>query len=320
MQELIRNLFLPKINNPILNKLTDSAVLKVSDKKIAFTTDSYVVSPIFFKGGDIGKLAVCGTINDLVMVGAIPKFISLAVIIEEGLSQQIVKKITKSIAVCAKKEKCSIVTADTKVVEKGACDRIFINTSGIGEIVKDRHLSVDKIRPGDEVIITGRIAEHGLSILSGRKSLELDFDIKSDCDALSSLLIPLLKNTDSIKFMRDPTRGGLSATLNEIVNLCSKGILIEERKIPISQKVKFACELLGIDPLSVANEGKAVLIVDQKQAKDVLARLKKHPHGRSARTIGKVLNNPKKKVLLKTVVGGLRIVDMPQQESLPRIC
>lgn len=320
MQELIKDLFLPKIGNPILNKLSDSAILKAEKKKIAFTTDSYVVSPLFFKGGDIGKLAVCGTVNDLVVLGAVPKFMSLAIIIEEGLDLKILERITKSIADCAREQRILIVAADTKVVEKGACDKIFINTSGIGEVLKNRNLTTERIRPGDRIIITGKIAEHGLSILSGRKNRELDFQIKSDCRALSDLIIPLLEKTNSIKFMRDPTRGGLAATLNEISQSSNKGILIEEAAVPLSAKAKFACELLGIDPLNLANEGKAVLVVQKKYSEKIVRELNKHGAGRSACIIGKILDNSERKVLLHTVVGGLRIVAMPRQESLPRIC
>lgn len=321
MHDLIKELFLPRLKNPILDRLSDSATIKLKDEKFAFTTDSFVVSPLNFPGGDIGKLAICGTINDLVMLASIPKFISLAMIIEEGLDYNILERIVDSIAFNAKKENINVVTGDLKVVEKGACDKIFINTSGIGTIIKGRNLSTKFIKPEDEIIITGRIAEHGLSILQGRKGINLDFKIKSDCNSLSNLLLPILRKNVAIKFMRDPTRGGLATTLNEIAETARLGIIVEEKKIPISGKVKAACELLGLDSLYIANEGKAVLVVDKKHSHSVLIQLRKHPQGKFASIIGKVTRQPKKKVYLKTAVGGERIIDMLTSENnLPRIC
>jgi len=321
MHDLIRELFLPRIGNPVLAQLSDSAEIELKDKRLAFTTDSFVVSPINFSGGDIGKLAICGTINDLVMLAACPKFISLAMIIEEGLDYDILERIVDSIAFNARKEKVCIATGDLKVVEKGACDKIFINTSGIGTIIKGKDLSVKNIRPTDEIIITGTIGEHGLSVLAGRKGINLDFNIKSDCNSLSSLLLPLFNKKFNIKFMRDPTRGGLATTLNEIAESSGRAIIIEEEKIPISGKVKAACELLGLDPLYIANEGKAILVVDKKDSLALLAQLKKRPLGKSANIIGRVMPKPKGKVYLKTSVGGERIIDMLTSENLmPRIC
>ena len=321
MHDLIKELFLPKLGNPVLAQLSDSAQIQLKDKRLAFTTDSFVVSPINFPGGDIGKLAVCGTINDLVMLASCPRFISLAMIIEEGLDYDILEMIVDSIASNARKEKVCIATGDLKVVEKGACDKIFINTSGIGAIIKDKYLSVKNIRPTDEIIITGAIGEHGLSVLAGRKGVNLDFNIKSDCNSLSSLLLPLLNKKFNIKFMRDPTRGGLATTLNEIAESSGRSIIIEEEKIPISGKVEAACELLGLDPLYIANEGKAVLIVDKKDSLTLLEQLRKHPLGKSANIIGRVVLQPRGKVYLKTSVGGERIIDMLTSENLmPRIC
>ncbi len=320
MHELIKNLFLKKLGNPLLNKLTDSAIIEFKGKKLAFTTDSFVVSPLFFKGGDIGRLAVCGTINDLVMLAAVPRYISLAMIIEEGLDYRILEKVVDSISVTARKEDVLVVTGDIKVVEKGACDKMFINTAGIGEVLEKRELSMMSIEPGDEIILTGKIAEHGLSVLSGRKGADFDFGIKSDCCALSRLLLPIIKKKDAIKFMRDPTRGGLATTLNEIAKSSGKGIIINEKNIPVSASVKAACEILGLEPLYVANEGKAVLIVDKPAADYVLRKLHRHSLGRSAQIIGQVKPKPKGEVLLNTLSGGLRILDMPTQELLPRIC
>ena len=319
MHSLIHELLLKKLNNPILNELTDSALINYRDK-LAFTTDSFVVSPLWFPGGDIGKLAVCGTVNDLVMLGAKPEYLSLAFIIEEGLDYKILEKITDSISFHAKKSGVYFVTGDIKVVEKGACDKIFINTSGIGRIIKNKKLSIKNIRPGDKVIVTGEIGQHGIAVLGKRKELDLGFNIKSDCASLNGLIIPLLKKTDSIRFMRDPTRGGVATTLNEIAESSGLGIIIEEKNIPVSTKVKVACELLGIDPLYVANEGKAIMVVRRKGVKKILNLLRKHPLGRDAKEIGEVTEEHSRRVILNTILGTQRIVDMLTSEPLPRIC
>lgn len=319
MHSLIRGTILKKLGNPILRELADSARLKYKEG-LAFTTDSFVVSPIFFPGGDIGKLAVCGTVNDLVMLGAEPEYLSLALIIEEGLEQEIFKKVIDSLSLAAGQAGVSFVTGDLKVVEKGACDKIFINTSGIGRIIPGRHLAIKNIRPGDSLIITGNIAEHGLAVLSRRKELDLDFKIKSDCAALNGLLIPLIKKTAAVRFMRDPTRGGLAATLNEIARASGLAVILEEKKIPISSRARVACELLGIEPLSLANEGKAILVVSPKESKKTLSLLNRHPLGRNARQIGRIASRPKAEVILSTLAGSPRIIDMPSAEPLPRIC
>jgi hydrogenase expression/formation protein HypE len=319
MHNLIRDLLVKKFANPILKELADSACINYKER-LAFTTDSFVVSPLKFPGADIGKLAVCGTINDLVMQGASPEYLSLALIIEEGLELRVLEEIVDSIAINAKKAGVCFVTGDLKVVEKGACDKIFINTSGIGRILRNRKLSLKNISPQDKIIVTGNIAQHGLAVLAKRKGLDLELKIKSDCNALNKLLIPILKKTDAIKFMRDPTRGGLATTLNEIAESCGLGIFIDEKKIPLSTKVKAACELLGIDPLYVANEGNAVLVVNPGSAKRVLNLLKKHPLGKNAKEIGTVIRQPRGRVILNTVVGTQRIVDMLTSEPLPRIC
>lgn len=319
MHNLVRELMLKKLSNPILDKLTDSALLRYKEK-IAFSTDSFVVNPIKFPGGDIGKLAVCGTINDLVMLGAVPEYLSLAMIIEEGLDYRTLEEIVDSISFHAKKEGVRFVTGDTKVVECGAADKIFINTSGIGRIIGNKELSVSNIRPADKIIISGNMAQHGLAVLAKRKELDLEFNIKSDCAALADLIIPILKRTDGIRFMRDPTRGGVATTLNEISEASSLGIIIEEEKIPVSGKARAACELLGIDPLYIANEGIAVLIVKKEESARILGLLKKHPLGRNAQEIGEVVKSPKGRVVLNTASGTQRIVDMLTSEPLPRIC
>ncbi|MDD5594997.1 MAG: hydrogenase expression/formation protein HypE [Candidatus Omnitrophica bacterium] len=317
--KLIKEVFLSRLNNPVLRELTDSAYLDYKEK-IAFTTDSFVVSPLFFPGADIGKLAVCGTVNDLVMLGAHPEYLSLALIIEEGLELALLEKITDSIALAAKKAGVAIVTGDIKVVEKGACDKLFINTSGIGRIISKKKLSPQNLEPGDKVIITANIAQHGLAVLARRKSLGLDFHIKSDCAALNNLLLPLFKKTNAIKFMRDPTRGGLATTLNEVAQARGLGILLEEGQIPISTQARTACELLGIDPLYVANEGAAVVIVSKNAANQVVHFLKKDPLGKNARIIGTVTKKYAGRVVLSTLLGTQRIVDMLTSEPLPRIC
>jgi hydrogenase expression/formation protein HypE len=319
MHRLIKDLLLKKLYNPFLKELSDSALIGHKDR-LAFTTDSFVVNPLKFSGGDIGKLAVCGTINDLVMVGAIPEYLSLALIIEEGFDYPLLEEIVDSIALAAKKAGVWFVCGDIKVVEKGACDKIFINTSGIGRVIKNQNLSIKNIKPGDKIIITGNIAEHGLAVLAKRKELDLELKIKSDCAALGDLIIPALKKTNAIRFMRDPTRGGVATTLNEIAESAKLGIIIEEKKLPISSKVKVACELLGIDPLYIANEGKAILVVKSNAAKKVLSLLKKHPLGKNAQIIGRVVRQAKGRVILNTVLGTERLVDMLTSEPLPRIC
>jgi len=302
MHGLIKGLLIKKLGNPILEELADSASINYKDR-LAFSTDSFVVSPLFFPGGDIGKLAVCGTVNDLVMSGSFPEYLSLSFIVEEGLQLKILKKVVDSIASEAKKARVKIVTGDFKVVERGAADRLFINTSGIGRILKGVRLSYKNIRPQDKVIITGNIGEHGLAVLTKRKELDLGFKINSDCASLNNMLIPLLKSVGGIKFMRDPTRGGLATTLNEIVMSTGLGLNIFEENIPVTEKVRSACELLGIDPLYIANEGKAVIVVEKGSARRVLSLLKKHPLGKRSAQIGTFTSAPRKRVILKTIIG-----------------
>ncbi len=316
---LIKGSLLKKLNNPILAELTDSALIDYKEK-IAFTTDSFVVNPLFFPGGDIGKLAVAGTVNDLVMLGATPEYISLALIIEEGLEIKILEKIIDSVSSYAKAAHVQVVTGDTKVVERGAADKLFINTSGLGRLITSKKLSVKNISCGDKIIITGNIAEHGFAVLTKRRELDLKLNIKSDCAALSGLIIPLLKKTKGIKFMRDPTRGGVATTLNEVAEASNLGIIIDEKNIPISKKVKAASELLGIDPLYVANEGKALLVVSPNEADKITTLLRKHPLGKNSKIIGTVIKEPRAKVVLRTVFNTERVLDMLTSEPLPRIC
>ncbi|MBU1727338.1 MAG: hydrogenase expression/formation protein HypE [Candidatus Omnitrophica bacterium] len=319
MHDLIRGLLLNKLNNPVLKDLSDSALLDIKGP-LAFTTDSFVVSPLFFPGGDIGKLAVCGTVNDLTVSGASPECLSLSLIIEEGFDYALLEKIVDSISKTAKQAGVKIVTGDLKVVEHQAADKIFINTSGIGRIIKGRKLSVRNICVGDKVIVSGDIARHGLSVLAKRKGLDLGFAINSDCAALNGLLVPILKKTDAIKFMRDPTRGGVATTLNEIAESSGFGIRVEEKCLPVSNKIRAACELLGIDPLYVANEGRVIIIVKKDSAEKVLNLLKKNRLGQGSEVIGSLTKENKGKVILKTSLGTERILDMLSSEPLPRIC
>ncbi|MFC1804716.1 hydrogenase expression/formation protein HypE [Candidatus Omnitrophota bacterium] len=319
MHKLIKERLLKKLDNPILRELSDSALINCQGK-LAFSTDSYVVSPLDFPGADIGKLAVCGTINDLVMAGAIPQYLSLAFIIEEGLSFATLEKIVDSVSSTAKREGVKVVTGDLKVVEKGACDKLFINTSGIGRIIRSKALSVRNIRVGDRIIISGNIGQHGLAVLARRKELDFKFNIKSDCAALNGMIVPILKKTHSIRFMRDPTRGGLATTLNETVQQSGLGMIIEEEKIPVSSRVRAACELLGLDPLYVANEGRAVLVVEKASSKKILNLLRRHPQGRDAQEIGRITKKYPGQVVLNTSLGTKRIVDMLTGDPLPRIC
>lgn len=319
MHNLIQDLFVKFLNNPILKQLTDSAVLS-ENGDIAFTTDSFVINPLKFPGGDIGKLSICGTVNDLVMLGARPQYISLGLIIEEGLDYLLLESIIRSISKAARSAGVLVVTGDTKVVEKGSCDKIFINTSGIGKIIHKKKLSLRDIKVGDRIIVTGNIAEHGLAVLSARRNLNPEFNIKSDCAALDKLILPVLEKTPAIRFMRDPTRGGLAGVLNEIVLGSGLGIAIEEKKIPLSSKVKAASELLGIDPLYIANEGKAVLIVEEKSADKILRLLQKNSLGRNSAIIGTITDRYKKRVVLNTLLGTQHISEFLNTEQLPRIC
>jgi len=317
MHQLIRGLFLERLDNPALRNLADSATLDYQEK-IAFTTDSFVVHPLFFPGGDIGKLAVCGTVNDLVMAGAEPQYLALAFIIEEGLDYAVLEKIVGSVARSASQSRVVVATGDIKVVEKGSCDKVFINTAGIGRIIQQ--LSIKKIRPGDKIILSGDIGRHGLAVLAKRKELGLDFNIKSDCAALNGLLMPALKGIAGIRFMRDPTRGGLATTLNEISESAGLGVIIEEDEMPVSKTVKVAAELLGIDPLYIANEGRAVLVVEPKAAGETLALLRRHKLGRNASIIGEISARYRGRVILNNRFASPRIIEMLSGEQFPRIC
>lgn len=318
MHSLIRKLFKEKFNNEILDELTDSAVLSPSgESKLCFTTDSYVVNPIFFPGGDIGKLAIYGTINDLAVMGAKPLYLSCSFIIEEGLDYKTLERITDSMAGAEKETGVMIVTGDTKVVEKGSADKVFINTSGLGIIQEGIDITRKRIGIEDRILINGSLGEHGLSVMAARE--EFETDIESDCAPLWHLIKSILPVGD-IKFMRDPTRGGLATTLNEIVEDSDFGISISEDKIPIKDEVNALCEILGFDPLYLANEGKVVIITSKDTADSVLHQMQKHPLGRDACIIGEITRENKGRVSLKTSIGGTRIIDMLTGDQLPRIC
>jgi len=319
MHDLIDSLFIKGFGSNILKEKKDSAILKIGNKKIAFTTDSYVVNPIFFPGADIGSLAVHGTINDLSVCGAKPLFISLGLILEEGLDKNILEKITRSIKDAARRAKVEIVTGDTKVVEKGSCDKIFINTSGIGEIYYDG-LSIDAIQSGDSVIISNSIGEHAISVLSKREGIAFTSKVLSDSAALNSIIAKVLKVSRRVKFMRDPTRGGVAATLNEICGRRNFGIALDENSLPVTRGVKDACELLGFDPLYLACEGTFIVISAKEDEKKIISVMKEDRLGGSARIIGRITKNNRGKVYMNTVSGGKRIVNMLSGEQLPRIC
>lgn len=319
---LINDVFIRYLSNPILNKQTDAAIVQIKPENIAFTSDSYVVKPIFFPGGDIGKLSICGTVNDLAVSGAEPLYISCGFIIEEGFLISDLEKIVKSMGETADKCNVKVVTGDTKVVEKGGCDGVFINTSGIG-VVKEKNKNInfgDNVKKGDKIIINGYIADHGISILSKRNSLDFKFNVESDCAGLNHMIFKLMNLPYDIKFMRDATRGGLATVLCELVNNKDFGLVINESAIPIREEVRGVCELLGFDPLYIANEGKAVFVVAEQDADSVLNELQKDELGKQSKIIGEITEERKGMVVLKTAIGGSRVVEMLAGGQLPRIC
>jgi len=317
--KLIEKNFVPVLGNPLLDKLDDSAVFDLSGR-LAFTTDSYTVSPIFFPGGDIGKLAVCGTINDLAMSGATPLYLSLSFIIEEGLPLDELEKIVNSVHQAAVEAGVKIVTGDTKVVNQGSADKIFINTSGLGMVPPGVDISGANARPGDKVILSGTLGDHGIAVLSQREGLKFKTLLKSDCAPLNKLVAQMLEAASSIHCLRDPTRGGLATTLNELAQKSMVGIKIDEARLPLNEAVLACCELLGFDPLYVANEGKLVAIVTPAEADKVLVKMRQNKYGKRASIIGEVSAQHPGQVVMKTHLGTSRIVDMLTGELLPRIC
>ncbi|PJB29182.1 hydrogenase expression/formation protein HypE [Candidatus Desantisbacteria bacterium CG_4_9_14_3_um_filter_40_11] len=320
-QQLIHDVFLKELGNEILDELNDSAVFNVAEGKLAYTTDAYVVSPIFFPGGDIGRLSACGTVNDLSMSGAKPFYLSASFIIEEGLSINDLKTILMSMKQAADEARVKIVCGDTKVVGRGMADKVFITTSGIGLIPDGIDISPRRIRPGDSVILSGTIGDHGIAILSQREGLGFSSDFISDVAPLNHLVTSMLDEVgNDIHAMRDPTRGGLATTLNEFAQVANLGMRIYEDKIPVQDNIRGACELLGFDPLYIANEGKLVAIVENVAGDRVLACMKRHPLGINAEIIGEVVEKPEGMVSLVTRIGGTRVIDMMVGDQLPRIC
>jgi hydrogenase expression/formation protein HypE len=318
--ELIRAVFLPAFQSAALAKLDDQAVVSVNGTRLAITTDSFVVKPLFFPGGDIGSLAVHGTVNDLAMGGARPLFLSAAFIIEEGLSIDVLRRVVGSLRDAAREAGVEVVTGDTKVVEKGSGDQLFINTTGIGLVRAGVELSSDRARPGDKVLLSGFLGDHGIAILAQRQGLEFECPIESDSAALHTLVGAMLEAGGTIRCMRDPTRGGLSSALNEIAEQSRVSIQLDEETIPVREEVRGACEMLGLDPLYVANEGKLIAIVEPAAAEGILEAMRHHPLGGAARIIGTVTERQSVPVTMRTTFGTSRIVDMLAGDQLPRIC
>lgn len=318
--DLTRELLLPRFGNPALNKLEDQAVLSLPPGQISFSTDSFVVSPLFFPGGDIGDLAVNGTVNDVAMSGGVPLYLSLGLIIEAGFAIAKLERILDSIQHAAARAGVTIVTGDTKVVEKGSCDQLFINTSGIGVIPQDVSLGVHRIQPGDKILVSGTMGDHGMTILTLRNKLVTDQALKSDTAPLNGLIQTMLEATPHIHALRDPTRGGLATTMNEFSLGARLGMELWEDAIPVTDQVAAICDILGIDPLYVANEGKLVAIVAAAEAEKVVAAMRDHEYGRDAEIIGEVVAEHPTIVTIQTRLGAKRVVDMPIAEQLPRIC
>lgn len=318
--QLVEDVFLPHFQNPMLSELGDSAICPFPGEKLAMTTDSFVVQPLFFPGGNIGELAVCGTVNDLAMSGARPLYLSVGMIIEAGFPLADLLLIVKTMADKAKEAGVMIVTGDTKVVGAGDCDGIYINTAGVGMLEPERDLSGRKMQAGDKIIVSGTLGDHGIAVMAARENLAFDPPIESDAAPLNTLAEVLLKAAPGTKAMRDPTRGGVATTLNEWAQTGGLGILINEDAVPVAPAVASACELLGLDPLYVANEGKLLAAVPQAECEAALNALHAHPLGKNAAIIGTVLGEHQGKVYLSTPYGGLRMVDMLSGDQLPRIC
>ncbi len=320
MNDLIRHLFAAEFKNDLLGQLADATVIDPGPGRLAFTTDSFVVSPLSFPGGDIGELAVNGTVNDLAMSGATPLYLSAGFILEEGLPMETLGRLCASMARAARAAGVQIAAGDTKVVNKGHGDGIYINTSGIGRVPEGVGIGPAEAKPGDAVIVSGTMGDHGIAIMSVREGLKFQTEIKSDTAPLHGLVAAMLANTKDIHCLRDATRGGLGAVLNELALASNVGIEFEEPKVPVRPEVMAACEMLGLDPLFIANEGKLVAFLPEKYADSTLAVMQQHPYGKNARLIGKVVEQHRGMVIAKTSIGGSRVVDLPAGELLPRIC
>lgn len=319
-QQLIQRMFVSQFSNEYLDQCHDGAALTMNGSRLAFTTDSYVINPIFFPGGDIGMLAVNGTVNDLAMCGATPLYLSAAFVIEEGFSMDELWRVVLSMKEAAKRAGVKLVTGDTKVVDKGKGDKVFITTSGIGQIQNGIDINPKNARPGDKIIVSGNIGVHGIAIMSVREGLAFETTIESDCAPLHDLVHTILQTSKQVHVLRDPTRGGVASALNEIAESANVGMLIHEESIPIDEAVAGACEILGFDPLYVANEGKLLAFVSPEDAEKVLAAIRLHPFGKDAAIIGEVTEEHPKTVLMRSRIGGTRVVDMLSGEQLPRIC
>jgi len=320
MARLVETIFVQAFSNPLLNQRNDQACFDMKAGRVAMTTDSYVIQPLFFPGGDIGSLAVHGTVNDLAMAGAKPLYLSAGFILEEGLRLSDLARIVSSMARAAAEAGVAIVTGDTKVVEKGKGDGVFINTTGIGLVPEGVAPSGDRARPGDAILISGTLGDHGVAVMSCRENLSFEVDILSDSQALGALVAAMVAEVPDIHVLRDPTRGGLAATLNEIANQSSVGMELDERAIPVRGPVRAACEFLGLDPLNVANEGKLIAICAGDQAERLLSVMRAHPAGAEAAIVGRVVADNDRFVTMKTAFGGTRMVDWLMGEQLPRIC
>ncbi|HEX4038964.1 MAG TPA: hydrogenase expression/formation protein HypE [Acidobacteriaceae bacterium] len=324
--ELIEKVFVSRFRNPTLDKMDDQAVLEIGGTRLAFTTDSFVVTPIFFPGGDIGALAVNGTVNDLAVGGAKPLYLAAAFILEEGLPAADLARVVDSMAIAAQDAGVQLVTGDTKVVNRGKGDKVFITTTGIGHVNRATQLSADRAQPGDKILLSGSIGDHGITILSQRDGLEFESALESDCAALHGLVAAMLDEAEAagnlagVRVMRDPTRGGVATVLNEIAQRSRAGMVLRENAIPVRDTVRGACEMLGLDPLYVANEGKLVAVVAKEIADRVLAAMRRHRLGTDSCIIGEVIEQPAGMVLMKTSIGGTRVVDVLFGEQLPRIC
>ncbi len=320
-QDLINKLFVPHFSNPALDAGNDAALVHPNHcTELAISTDSHVVWPLSFPGGDIGKLAVCGTVNDVAMLGANPLYLTAGFILEEGLDTSLLEQIVHSMQEAAREAGVAIVAGDTKVVEKGKADGLYINTAGIGTIIPGVNINGANAKPGDKVIISGSLGDHGIAVLAARGDLGFETDIKSDIAPLNTLVREIIDSSEHIHVLRDPTRGGLATSLNEIANQSKVCIVIDETKLPVKPGVAAACEMLGFDPLYVANEGKLIVIVAAEDAESVLAKMVTSPYGENATIIGEVQNSPAKRVLMRTSIGATRIVDILAGEMLPRIC
>jgi hydrogenase expression/formation protein HypE len=322
MHDLIENVFLRNFGNAQLKEQSDSAVLPVDTAEIAFTTDSFVIDPLFFPGGNIGKLAVCGTVNDLSVSGAEPLYISVSFIIEEGFPMQDLEVIVQSLGEEARKAGVAIVTGDTKVVNKGKCDKLFINTAGIGRIRSGESMisRTRLIEPGDVIILNGTIGDHGMAVMNARESFHFKSHVESDCACLNRIIREVLEQCSTVKFMRDPTRGGVATVLNELTTKVPYGIEIEESLLPVKKGVTAMCELLGFDPLYIANEGKVLLVASESESEKILEIMRKNELGHESTVIGRVVMDHPGKVVLRNSTGGRRIIDALTGDQLPRIC